>query len=216
MQAPQRRVDRPSGAPDRRKLFLILFAAAGIVALAAVIAVIAVAGGGSSGSSDLSVAATMRAAGCTFTSAKSKSHEHVSSLNAKVKYNTFPPSNGNHYGTPAVWGFYTEAVNPLQVVHNEEHGGVILWWGPQTPQSEIDELHSFYQSSPNGMLGTPIAGLGDKVAITAWSSPEGGKGVGKVAVCPRFDEKAFTTFRDAYRGKGRERAPLDELVPGSS
>jgi hypothetical protein len=34
-------------------------------------------------------------------------------------------------------------------------------------------------------------------------------------VCPTFDEKAFSAFRDAYRGKGPERYPVDTLTPGA-
>ena len=158
----------------------------------------------------------MAAAGCTFKSVKGDSAgHHVTSLNAKIKYNTFPPSSGTHYYIPAVWDFYTEAVNPKRVVHNEEHGGVVLWWGPQTPASEIEAMRSFYTSSPNAMLGTPYPSLGSKVAITAWTSPPSGIGEGHLATCPTFNEKAFKAFRDAYRGKGPERFPVNTLTPGT-
>ena len=228
VQAPQRRVqkhERPD-ADRRRRLLLLLFAAAGVVVLAAVVVVIAVVGGssGSSGTSEADVAAAMQAAGCTFKTVKSPPHSpthgDVPTLTSKVHWNTFPPSNGMHYGLWAVWGFYTEPVNPRNVVHNQEHGGIVLWWGPQTPQSEIDQLHSFYESSPNSMFGTPITSfngqtLGSKVAITAWTGDptkyfkNGYYGFGHVAVCPKFDEKAFKTFRDAYRGHGPEGIDAD-------
>jgi hypothetical protein len=234
VQAPQRRVqkhERPD-ANRRRRLLLLLFVASGVVAVAAVAVVIAVAGGGtggSSGKSDADVAAAMHAAGCTFKTVKSPPHSpthgDVPTLTSKVHWNTFPPSNGMHYGLWAVWGFYTEPVNPRNVVHNEEHGGIVLWWGPQTPQSEIDQLHALYESSPNSMFGTPIISfngqsLGSKVAITAWTGEptkyfrNGYFGFGHVAVCPKFDEKAFTTFRDAYRGHGPEGIPTSLNNPG--
>ena len=59
------------------------------------------------------------------------------------------------------------------------------------------------------MVGTPYPSLGNKVAITAWTSPSGGNGEGHAAICPTFNEKAFSAFRDAYRGKGPERFPVD-------
>jgi hypothetical protein len=40
-------------------------------------------------------------------------------------------------------------------------------------------------------------------------------GKGRLAVCSTFDEKAFKTFRDAFRGKGPERFPVDALTPGT-
>jgi hypothetical protein len=76
------------------------------------------------------------------------------------------------------------------------------------------------------MLGTPVGtingkSLGSKIAITAWTgdpetyTEEGDYGTGHVAVCPRFDEEAFTTFRDAFRGKGPERIAVSMNQPGT-
>jgi hypothetical protein len=143
-----------------------------------------------------------------------------------VPYNTFPPSGGSHYPTPAIWGFYTTAVDPRYVVHNQEHGGVILWWGPEVPRSTVAELRSFYESQPVAVFGTPIAGLGKKLALTAWTADpaykgepglayrNGNYGIGHVAVCPGFDEKAFTAFRNAYRGKSPQAFPIAADSPG--
>jgi hypothetical protein len=190
------------------------FSASGIVLLGAVIALIALTTGG--GKASAAAAATaMREAGCTLKTVRATSRKHVTSLDAKIKYNTDPPSNGTHYYLPAVWDFYTTEAAPIQVVHNQEHGGVILWWGDKVPSSTVDELRAFYDASPDAMVGTPYAKLGNKVAITAWTSPPGGMGQGHVAECPSFNEKAFKSFRDAYRGKGPERYPIDVLTPGT-
>jgi hypothetical protein len=199
---------------DRRRLKIVMVSgAAGLVAIGVAIAAIALGSGGKSG--DAAVAADMQSAGCTLKTAPAKSRKHVTSLSAKIKYNTDPPAAGSHYYSPAIWDFYTSPANPIQVVHNEEHGGVILWWGDKVSSSTVDALRAFYNSSPNGMLGTPLARLGSKVAITAWTSPPAALGEGHVAVCPSFNEKAFSAFRDAYRGQGPERYPLDSLTPGA-
>jgi Protein of unknown function (DUF3105) len=188
-------------------------AGTGVVVLAAVIVFIAVAAGGGSG--DKNVVDAMKKAGCTYKVVKGDSAgHHVTSLNAKIKYNTFPPSSGTHYYQPAVWDFYTDPVNPIQVVHNEEHGGVIIWWGPDVPESTIEQLRNFYNEDPVSMFGTPIAGLGKKIALTAWTSDSDGIH-GRVATCARFDEKAFTAFRDAFRGKGPEGVPMEANQPGT-
>src|SRR5439155_3491610 len=119
-------------AEERRKWrLLIAFSASGIVILAAVIGLIALTTGGSA--SAAGVATAMRDAGCTLKSVKASSRKHVTSFDAKIKYNTDPPSNGSHYYQPAVWDFYRTTAAPVQVVHNEEHGGVILWWGNKVP-----------------------------------------------------------------------------------
>ncbi len=234
VQAPkQRHAARQGLDPARQRLILYGVAAAGIIGLVVVLIVL-FAGGKSSGdvggSTDQDVAAAMRAAGCTFKSVPplppkqrvpSGFHLDVPKLDSKVKWATFPPSAGSHYPLWAVWGFYRDAVNPRQVVHNEEHGGVIIWWGPKVPASTVDKLQAFYNESPLGMLGTPIAGLGNKIALTAWTGDparyyqDDYYGIGKISTCTRFDEKAFTTFRDAYRGHGPEGVPLSQDAPGT-
>jgi Protein of unknown function (DUF3105) len=223
VQAPKRR-DGKGSKPAGPSFFSRVPRWAWLVGGAVLIAVIAGSvfafGGGSSNSATTDVKATMLAAGCTYLDKKpyppkDKTNYHADSptLTTKVKWATFPPSAGGHYPLWAVWGFYTSPVNPRQVVHNEEHGAVVLWWGPKVPQSTISQLQDFYESSPVGMFGTPTAGLGDKIALTAWTGNpakyyRGSYGIGHVAICKRFDQKAFTTFRDAYRGHGPEGIPL--------
>jgi hypothetical protein len=184
----------------------------------------------------------MLAAGCTYFDRKPLPPKHptnptgyhadVPKLTTPMKglWATFPPSGGGHYPVWAVWGFYTTPVNPRQVVHNEEHGAVVMWWGPKVPASQVAKLRAFYEEkisggAGDGMFGTPltsIAGksLGDKIALTAWTSlpgqyyQKGDYGIGHVAICPSFNQKAFATFRDAFRGKGPEGIPLSSDEPG--
>jgi hypothetical protein len=231
VQAPKQRHDPKTHDPERQKKILYGFAGAGIIGLIVAVIVIFASGGKSNDaakSSGKTVAAAMKAAGCTFVSKpplppKDGKNYHSDSPTdtTKVKWSTFPPSAGGHYGAWAIWAFYTDPVSSNRVVHNEEHGGVIIWWGPQVPPATVAKLRSFYNESPNGMLGTPIAGLGNKIALTAWTGDpakyykDGYYGVGHLATCPRFDEKAFTTFRDAFRGHGPEGVPLSSDAAGT-
>jgi Protein of unknown function (DUF3105) len=195
--------------------------------------VIVIFAGGKSGpqGDPAAIAATMKAAGCTVSTSKAApSAQHIFNFNTKVKYTTYPPVSGHHYYIPAIWGNYTQAVDPRQAVHNEEHGGIDIWVGPAVPASERAQLNSFYDSSPNAMLVTPIADQakdvtypphappGSKIYLTAWTvqikSGKIVKGTNVVASCPHFDQKAFTAFRDEFRGKGPERFPVSQLTPG--
>src|SRR5215208_448708 len=177
VQAPRRREEHRS-PEDRRKLLLMLaFAALGLIALAAVVGVLALTGGGGNGG-DVDAAAVrsaMQEAGCTYTETPAKplasGGVHTATIDTPVKWDTYPPAAGPHYGQTAIWGFYTDPAEPIRIVHNEEHGGVVLWWGPQTSAAEIAKLRSFYNESVDSMLGTPIGtidgkSLGSKVAIT--------------------------------------------------
>jgi hypothetical protein len=232
VQAPQRRGDKQAPPDERRtRTQLVAFAALGFVALGVVIAVIALSGGSKGSAADpAKIAATMRAAGCTYQDVPAPKppqgqNQHIATLASATDWNTYPPAGGQHYGQWAVWGFYTDPVDPKRVVHNEEHGGVVLWWGRQTPKSEIDAMQSFYYSSPNSMFGTPLGtingkSLGSKVAITAWTGDprtyqRSDWGTEHVAICPRFDEQAFKAFRDGFRGQGPEGIPTSNNNPGS-
>lgn len=166
----------------------------------------------------------MRKAGCTsrdYTMPAPKGGAmHVNSLDAKIKWVTDPPSGGQHYGNPAPFDFYDKAVNPRIVVHNLEHGAVVIWYGTKVSAQTKDTIRSFYRSSPVGVLATPYPKLGTKIALAAWTGissnyqKNGYYGEGHLAVCKGFNEKAFKTFRDAYRGHGPEGFPLKALEPG--
>jgi hypothetical protein len=228
---PPRKVQAPrtrtGAAPrDERRSRMILYGAAvsGLLALAVVLIVVLTSGGGGG---DKDVAALMKAAGCDYKTVdgsipKGQSN-HVNSLTADLHWNTFPPSNGQHYPEWAVWGFYEKAVNPRMVVHNLEHGGVVLWWGPQTPPATVAKLNDLYSEDPSGMFGTPLAGFGSKVGISAWTGDParymrtGYYGKGHVAVCEDYTaktKKAFEAFRDSFVGNGPEGVPLSADQPG--
>lgn len=229
VQAPRQRADARKGPAldmgmGHRKL-LYGVSGAGFVALIVVVLVIALAGGGTS--SAKKVAAAMTAAGCNFRTVKAfvpkGQSVHVASLTKKFPWNTDPPSNGQHYPVWAVWGFYTQPINPRQVVHNEEHGGVVLWWGSKVPASTVAALHRFYDEQPDGVFGTPYPSLGSKIAISAWTGNptdyghNGYYGQGHLAKCTTWNAKtknAFDAFRSAYRGHGPEGIPLSADKPG--
>jgi hypothetical protein len=256
VQAPKRRDTQSArGGGTRISWFPRWPWLAGIAGVAVVVGVvIALSSGGTkkATSSTANVKAVMLAAGCTYRDVKPfpphdkvNYHADVPTLTTSMKglWSTFPPSGGGHYPLWAIWGFYTSPVNPRQVVHNEEHGAVGMWWGPKVSAATVNELHAFYDEkvsggAGDGMFGTPltsIAGksLGDKIALTSWTgNPDdyyrltkvkepngktktvGYYGIGHIAICPSFNEKAFTTFRDAFRGKGPEGIPLSDDEPG--
>jgi hypothetical protein len=231
---PPRRVQAPrtrSSEPDPRRVRMILYtlAGGGLIALAAVLIVLFTGGNGGT-VSDGNVASLLDKAGCEFKTVDASipdgEQTHMNNLAKpidKLGWNTFPPSNGQHYPLWAVWDFYTDAVNPRQVVHNEEHGGVILWWGLQTPGATVEQLRALYEEDPAGMLGTPIAGFGSKIAITAWTGDpakyarDGYYGQGHIGTCTTYDaatKKAFEAFRDQFRDHGPEGVPISQNQPG--
>ena len=175
------------------------------------------------------VQTAMESAGCSFTEVPAAaSQQHMSAADEKVRYSTFPPATGVHNPTPALWGNYRLPSDPRQVVHNLEHGGIAIWYGPRISAADRGALDSFYDDSPNAMVITPLADsypnvtypkhepLGSKIGLSVWTSnTKTAKGTAYVAVCPSFNAKAFAAFRDTFRGKGPERFPVSRLTPGS-
>ncbi len=206
----------------------------GVVALAIVLIVVL---SGSSSSApnvspaDVTAARTaLTAAGCTLDSQRaSADQQHMSSADQRVTYRTFPASSGIHNPTTSIWGNYRVPVDPRQAVHNLEHGGVAIWYGPNISAADRAALDRFYDEDEFGMIITPIEDtypgvtypkhekLGSKIAMTVWTgNTETRGGTVYLATCPRFDEKAFVAFRDAFRGKGPERFPVSQMVPGGN
>ncbi len=205
---------------DRRRLTLLIGAVAAVALLGAALLGIFVLRG--DGDGPRAVAEKMRAAGCTMKSVPAaRQNQHLASLDQKLPqpWNTFPPTSGWHYQQTAVWEFYEDPVDPKQIVHNQEHGGMTIWFGPRVSASVKQQLRDFYNESPNAVIATPHPRLGAKIALTAWTreAAKGGVGPvdqGHVAICTKFDEEAFTAFRDTYRGKGPEGFPIDANRPG--
>lgn len=174
----------------------------GLVMLAGVLIWLSQRGGGDS----QKVAEAMRAAGCTYQTTKAEGREHIRD-ETKVKYKVFPPTSGNHYAVPVVWGAYDAPIEQERVVHNLEHGGVIVQYGKDVPQTTVDELRAEYQSDPNGLVLAPLPSLGNLIAFTAWTH---------IAKCRSFDKDAFETFRDEFRAKGPEARRVSDLAPGTA
>lgn len=235
VQAPKRRDQPrgPRGPVDRTRLYLYAIGGSGFLGLIAVVAVLAVVlgGGGGKAAPTEAVAKVMRAAGCSFTAVPSHRYPkgqplHISKITDKVTYNSYPPSSGYHFPTPAIWGDYSQPINPKLVVHNEEHGGVVVWYGTKVSRANRQKIDQFYQESPNAMIVTPLVDtfpgitypphepLGSRIALSAWDAPSGvGKGV--VAICSNVNLEAFQKFRDTFRGHGPEPFPVKILTPGS-
>jgi Protein of unknown function (DUF3105) len=233
VQAPKQRHTGGGGlSADRRRLLLYGFG--GAAAIAVVVVLVVVLAGGKSGKAGnaQTINGTLKAAGCTLTtSPAAPPGQHISSFDETVKYSTYPSVSGPHYPQTAIWGNYTQAVDPRQAVHNEEHGGIVIWVGPDVPPAERRKVSDFYDESPNAILVTPIddeskgvrypkhAKPDSKIYLTSWTTEiKNGQiteGKNVIAGCPRFSEKAFTAFRDEFRGTGPERFAVSSLTPGT-
>ena len=216
----QRATPKSDDGSDRRRLLVIVGTVA--VALVAGAGAFFLLGAGSAPSEE-SVRADLEAAGCTFQAVKAQPGRHSLTPDGTAKWNTDPPTSGPHFGFNAngtsgtvIFGAYTEPVQLARIIHNLEHGGVLIFYGDDVPESTVAELQAFYDDHKNGTVLAPYPKLGDKVALGAWVLVQGDEAKGYLAKCPTFDEGAYAAFLSAFQFKGPEPFPKNSLLPGGN
>jgi hypothetical protein len=218
VKAPKQRAGSTNQSDSRRKALTIGAAVAGVALGFAVVAVLlGVMGGG--GLDDEALAADMKAAGCTFQSvpALEGAHSVRQPGGTSGKWNTDPPTTGPHYGIAAIFGIYEDELEIARVVHNLEHGGIYILYGPRVPDATVAQLRSFYDGHTRGTILAPLPSLGNKIALGAWTTKDendASNGTAHLAKCTSFDEDAFRAFFDEFQFQGPERFPADTLLPG--
>ena len=214
VQAPKTRTTPRSSEERRRIAFLAGGVALALLALAAVVAFFTF--GGSAGGGN---PAALESAGCTVQTFPAQSGNHVTALPEGYEHNSDPPTSGAHNGQPGAWDVYDEPVDQLILVHNLEHGGVVIQYGDEVPESDVTALIDWYRGDPNGIVIAPRPELGDEIALQAWNGEAHGNGndengTGVLAKCARFDSGAFDAFLDEYGFKGPELFTRDDMQPG--
>jgi hypothetical protein len=118
----------------------------------------------------------------------------------RVTYNSNPPTSGSHYAIPASWGIYSkEPPVDERLVHNLEHGGIIISYKPELLGNEELEklkaqLRSLSSINPRIIL-VPRANLDSAIALTAW---------GYLQKLKNFDPIVIRAFYDAHIARSPE------------
>jgi len=119
-----------------------------------------------------------------------------------VTYAHNPPASGPHFNRWLAHRAYDRPAQRQNWVHNLEHGGVVLLFRPDAPQSAIDELKSAFESAPTDVvcghsrtLLTPDPLLVENVAAVAAT---------RMITGETLDRDRIHTFIRACRGQGPE------------
>jgi hypothetical protein len=127
--------------------------------------------------------------------------EHVPD-GTRVQYNTNPPTSGDHWQNPATWGIYpSRPPADERLVHNLEHGGVIISYNPAKVDAatveKLKELTRSLQRSRPCIILTPRDSIQDDkpIALTAW---------GVLATLDSYDEAAIRAFWRDHVARGPE------------
>jgi hypothetical protein len=104
---------------------------------------------------------------------------------------------------PAIWNFYTEPIRQISLIHNLEHGGIVVQYGSEVPPETVEQIRGWWQGNPDGLVVAPLPALGNQVALTAWT---------QLLSCPGYSQEAFDAFRVQYLGQGPEPLSISLLV----
>jgi len=122
-------------------------------------------------------------------------------------YNSTPPSSGPHYETPANPGFYAEPLPPEQVIHNLEHGFVVIWYRSDAPDSTIEDIEAITRQELPATVAVPFDDIDTphQFALTAWVEVGPDEQRGQLQLCERVSQAVIDDFRRKYQGRGPER-----------
>jgi hypothetical protein len=128
-------------------------------------------------------------------------------VGTSVTYNSTPPTSGPHYPYPAGWGIYKNPPADEFLVHNLEHGGVIISYNPeQIKGQELAQLWEQARSLSNfnpRVIVTPRSSLDTAIALTAWNY---------LQKLDRYDPTEVKVFYDTHIARAPE--CQEGLCPG--
>jgi hypothetical protein len=224
----EQREQQARAAEQRKKM--VGYGAASAIAIVVVVVVILLATGGDEAGSGpgnsgnvfpdggsfpeqtvFEVAPAAKAAGCQLRTKKGSGvATHTTDLGTRVKYNTNPPTTGRHYEIPAEDGIYGQAPQDEQLVHNMEHGRVIIWVKPSLPAKQRADIRALVEDDSYQMVLVPRRNMPYAVAATAWDADPAPGGTGELLLCNDVNDKTFDAlqaFRDEHRSQGPEPIP---------
>jgi hypothetical protein len=146
-------------------------------------------------------------AGCTEieTATGELSQDHVEG-DVQVTYEESPPVGGEHWppGFQADPGFYSETLDEERLVHNLEHGQIVIWYRPDSSDETLNTLEEFIDRE-NSATDAPVAPLlavpyddvdqSSSYVMTAWGASQS---------CAKMSSEAIDDFRVRYQGRGPE------------
>jgi Protein of unknown function (DUF3105) len=223
----EQREQEARAAQQRKRM--VGYGAAGLIAILAVAVVILLAAGGDDAGSGpgnagnvfpdggsfpeqtiFDVAPAARAAGCELETKRATARDHTTSRDARVKYNTNPPTTGRHYEIPAQDGIYGQAPQDEEIVHTMEHGRVIIWVKPSLPEAQRADIKALVEDDSYQMVLVPRRNMPYAVAAPAWNAEPAPNGTGRLLLCNEVNDMTFdalAAFRDENRSQGPEPIP---------
>jgi hypothetical protein len=133
--------------------------------------------------------------------------QHIQVGQPHEAYISDPPTSGPHYEMPAEAGFYDEVIPDEHLVHNLEHGYVIIWYNcSQLADGQCDQLKqqirdvmadggvSAITGTPK-LIAVPRPTMETLLALTTW---------GRLDKFDQFDRERILNFIKVFRDQAPE------------
>ncbi|WNR44896.1 DUF3105 domain-containing protein [Paenibacillus roseipurpureus] len=121
------------------------------------------------------------------------------------------PTSGTHSPHDLKFGFYKEKPPTEKIVHNMEHGDIIIHYHPDAPKALLDQIEylTHFTTAGAGVLAVPNPDVpaDQEVVVTAWT---------KTMPLAKFDEASVGTFIYEYINKGPEQIPANVRLGGGT
>ena len=132
---------------------------------------------------------------------------HIPEGSPRPVYNSDPPTSGPHYATPARAGFYDEAPLDETLVHNLEHGHIVMWYrcvpadttGCDALKTQLkalmDRIAPVASTGTLKLVAAPRPNMVNMITLTSW---------GRLQRLDQFDEAAIQQFIAEFRNQAPE------------
>jgi uncharacterized protein DUF3105 len=138
-----------------------------------------------------------QAAGCgPVQEIENQGRNHIPLSETFTDYNSNPPTSGPHYAERvANWGSYNEETPQTTLVHNLEHGGVVIHYKGQT-EDQVDNIDSFVETFQDGVISNPNEKIDKPIVIASWT---------RMQKCESFSADALAGYIRENCNKGPEK-----------
>ena len=119
------------------------------------------------------------------------SDPHIKETDPQPKWNSYPPTSGQHIGTTAPWGVSVETVDDRILLHNLQHGGIVIHYKGLTTD-EKDRIEALADTATDGLITNPNPKIDSKIVLTAWTHMQKCDGVNSKSIAVM---KAFIKAR---------------------
>ena len=122
---------------------------------------------------------------------------HLTAGEPHEPYNSSPPTSGPHNEIPSDTGFYEDPIPPETLVHNLEHGMIVIWYTPDADAEMLDDLDGLVAQEPQATIASPYADIEspNKIVITSWRHSQS---------CEQISQEVVDDFRSEFQGEAPE------------